>query len=138
MLLPAGSEAPRCEDEPMPWRPTFDDSLDSRLDPFRERAGRLTDDEGGQGWVYVTPWVIANRAGVTCGGSDGGRSSRFRLGTSLWMATVFRVTGSISVRSLRHRCATGRRGVASGSDATSGFRGLTPKNLAASVTRYSG
>lgn len=47
----------------MPWRPTFDDSLDSRLDPFRERAGRLTDHEGRQGWVYVRPWVIANRAG---------------------------------------------------------------------------
>jgi hypothetical protein len=47
----------------MPWRPTFDESVDSRLDPFRERAGRLTDDDGGQGWVYVRPWVIANRAG---------------------------------------------------------------------------
>jgi len=52
-----------CEDEPMPWRPTFDDSDDPQLDPFRERAGRLTDDEGMQGWVYVRPWVIADRVG---------------------------------------------------------------------------
>lgn len=51
----------------MPWRPTFDESVDSRLDPFQERAGRPTDHEDRQGWVFVRPWVIADRTGVTCG-----------------------------------------------------------------------
>lgn len=52
-----------CDDEAVPWRPTFDDSVDSRLDPFRERAGRLTDARGAQGWVFVRPWIIADRVG---------------------------------------------------------------------------
>lgn len=49
----------------MPRRPTFDESVDARLHPFRERAGRLTDHDDRQGWVYVRPWVIADRLGGT-------------------------------------------------------------------------
>lgn len=47
----------------MPWRPVFDDSRDPQLDPFRERAGRLTDPSGKQGWVFVRPWVEAQIEG---------------------------------------------------------------------------
>lgn len=47
----------------MPWRPSFDGSRDPQLDAFRERAGRLTDDEGSRGWVFVRPWVTARKVG---------------------------------------------------------------------------
>lgn len=53
----------RCHDRVVPWRPVFDDSRDIQLDPFRERAGRLIDPSGSRGWVFVRPWVEAQREG---------------------------------------------------------------------------